>query len=263
MRAFLCSILLVTGPWASLDTVAADPSVFSYTGDTLPSEPGSNYAAWFTTLGPGHPTGSYFIGTSWASDGHVLTMQTEHPNDVPGVSGSKGIWFGRTDGYGDPSSGLNFAPTSEGNRIDLRAALGVNSSEWSLYWFDGSGYEAAFYFLDNGFHYYTTTENVFVPVADMTAFHTYGSHVYNGQVSYYFDGALLGSGNAYSGPANFMILGDGSAGDVSGYGTFRIDDLAITVNAGAAPVPEPGAAALLGLGLLGAVYVRHRQHAAR
>ncbi|MBC8097001.1 MAG: hypothetical protein H7Y43_14435 [Akkermansiaceae bacterium] len=243
---------------AAIARLQADPVLFSFAGDKLPSE--SPYAPWYTTVGPGHPTGQYFVGTSWSSDGNILTVNTIHPNDYPGAT-SLGIWFGRTDGYGDPSSGLNFANTDSGNRIDVRLALGANSSEWSIYWYDGSGKGASFYFLDNGFHFYTATDDVFVPSTSMTSFHTYSSHVFNGTVSYYLDDMLLGSGAAPNGPGNFLVFGDGSAGSVSGYGSLLVDSMDITVSAGAAPVPEPETNVLLGLGaLVGILVHRGKRH---
>jgi hypothetical protein len=177
-------------------------------------------------------------------------MRTQHPNDFSGAT-SQGIWFGRTDGYGDPSS-FNLASTSDGNRVDVRMALGANSSEWSLYWYDASGYGAALYLLNNGFNFYTQNSSYFVPVADMTQFHTYSTHVQNGLVNYFFDGNLLTSDAAIAGPSNFLLIGDGSAGSLSGYGTLLIDSMAITVEAGAAPIAAPDSLNSA-LGLLGAM----------
>ncbi|HYP15814.1 MAG TPA: VPDSG-CTERM sorting domain-containing protein [Opitutus sp.] len=228
--------------------VAATPFEVNYSGDAIPST--GAYAAPFTTVGPGHPTGSYFVGTTWSSDGNVLTMETRHPSDYPGSS-SMGIWFGRTDGYGDPSN-FSLANTALGNQIDARLALGANSSEWSLYWYDANGFGSSFYFLNNGFSFYTQAGGTFVARSDMTSFHTFGSHVQNGQVSYYFDGTLIGSGAAVTGLSNFLLIGDGSASDVSGYGTFKIDSLSVKVEAGSAPpsvptqnVPDSGSTLLL------------------
>lgn len=238
----LLGLLAVGSPLATAATT------ITYDGDLLPSE--GAYAPLFTTVGPGHPTGGYFIGTQWYSDGDVLTIETRHPNDYPGAT-SLGIWFGRTDGYGDPSN-FSLSDTHAGNRVDMRVALGANSSEWSLYWYDASGYGAALYLLDNGFNYYYGGQTYFHSVADMTAFHTYSTQVYEGQATYYFDGALLGSGTAGTGLSNFLLIGDGSAGSVSGYGTMRIDSMGITLDAGAAPassnVPDGGNSALCLLG---------------
>lgn len=235
-------------------------TTYFYGGDDIPAGPA--YAAWFTTVGPGHPTGSYFIGTTWSSNGSVLTMQTQHPSDYTGAT-SQGIWFGRTDGYGDPSS-FSLANTAGGNLIDARIALGAASSEWSLYWYDASGYGASIYWLNNGFTYSLQSGSVFVPLADMTSFHTYTSHIQNGIVSYFLDGSLIGTGAAAMGLSNFLLLGDGSATDVSGYGTLRVDSLSITTNSGAlsaSAIPEPGDFALLaaGMALVGTVIVRRRR----
>jgi hypothetical protein len=235
-------LILVAFLFLAVNTRAADPVVFSYAGDKTPAE--SPYGSWFTTLGPGHPTGQYFLDTTWSSDGNVLRMNTVHPNDFAG-STSQGIWFGRTDNYNDPSVGLNLALTTAGNTVETRLALAPNSSEWSLYWYDSSSRGAAFYLLTNGFSYYLDGVERFQPLSDMTGFHTYGSHIYNGEVSYYLDGMLLDRGQALNGPANFLLLGDGSAGSVSGYGSLLVDYMNITVNAGPAPVPEPSTSCLL------------------
>jgi hypothetical protein len=98
---------------------AQSPITYYYGGDLVPSA--GSYAGWFTTVGPGHPTGSYFGGTTWSSDGDVLTMTTQHPADFFGAT-SQGIWFGRTDSYGDPSS-FNLGSAALGNNVTLRAAL--------------------------------------------------------------------------------------------------------------------------------------------
>lgn len=232
----LLGICAITAP------LPAQPVHYLFDGDKLPSE--EPYAAWYTTVGPGHPTGSYFVGTSWGSDGNVLSINTVHPNDYVGAT-SLGIWFGRTDSYGDPSSGINFDSTANGNRVEARIALAPNSSEWSLYWFDGNSYGAAFNWLANGFHIYTAADDIFVPLDSMTSFHTYASHIHNGQVSYYLDDELLASGPTYTGLNNWLLIGDGSAGDVSGYGTLLVDSMEIIANAGPAPVPEPTTLGLL------------------
>ncbi|MCX6951143.1 MAG: hypothetical protein NTV51_03015 [Verrucomicrobia bacterium] len=241
--------LALLGLLAAGSTLSAAPFTITYGGDLTPSE--GAYAGPFTGFGPGIPGGGYFTGTDWWSDGDVLTMQTQHPNDYAGAT-SQGIWFGRTDGYGDPSN-FSLASTTLGNRVDVRMALGANSSEWSLYWYDASGYGAALYLLDNGFQYYADGNAYFQAVSDMTAFHTYSTQVYNGQVSYYFDGSLLTSGTAGTGLANFLLLGDGSASSLSGYGTLRVDSMAITVEAGApapAGVPDTASSAFCLLGAL-------------
>lgn len=239
MRKHLLILLSLCA--AAAPHLSATPVTFQYDGDSIPSV--GVYADWFTTVGPGHPTGSYFIGTSWSSDGDVLTMTTRHPSDG---GGSLGIWFGRTSGYGDPSN-FNLASTAEGNRVDVRLALAADSSEWSLYWYDTDGYGASLYLQNNGFTYWTAAGATFVPRGDMTSFHTYSTHVQDGKVGYYFDGVLLTQGTAGTGLANFLLLGDGSATDITGYGSLRVDGMSVTVAAGVitpgttpAGVPEGG-----------------------
>jgi hypothetical protein len=123
----------------SLSPIARSQTTYVYNGDQTPST--GVYASWFTTLGPGHPADSYFRGTTWSSNGSYLTMTTQHPLDFLGAT-SQGIWFGLGYGYND-DPGIGFASTALGNSVVTRLALAPSSSEWSLYWFDANGYEAA------------------------------------------------------------------------------------------------------------------------
>lgn len=248
----LVLLALLTAP------LARSQSTYVYNGDATPSS--GTYAGWFTTVGPGHPTGGYFVGTTWSSNGSYLTMTTEHPNDYVGAS-SKGIWFGLGYGYGD-DPGIGFASSSLGNSVTTRLALAPSSSQWSLYWFDGNGYEAALNFYDNGFSFYRASGGVFVSVPDMTSFHTYGTYLFGGVVTYSFDGVLIGEGPAIAGgPGGLMIFGDGSATDVSGYGSLLVDSLTLSMATGAPSViPEPSQTAF-GLGafaLAGMAWQRRR-----
>ncbi|MDX2109014.1 MAG: PEP-CTERM sorting domain-containing protein [Verrucomicrobiota bacterium] len=221
-------------------------TTYFYGGDLQPSE--GEYASWFTTVGPGNPADYGFGHTTWASDGAVLAMTTS-------ITPSEGIWFGisNTGNYYDYAN-IFLANTSLGNNVTTRLALAPGSSQWSLYWYDASGSGAALYLEANGFTYYTSTAATFVPVADMNAYHTFGTHVYEGQVTYSFDGVLLAEGTAPYAPgaAGFLLFGDGSATDVSGYGTLLVDSLSISVEAGAPAIPEPATTAAF---LAGAVMI--------
>lgn len=229
-------LFAVAGAWVS----RASATTYLYSGDTLPTV--GAYAPLYTTLGPGHPTGSYFTGTTWSSDGDLLTMNT---------TAGQGIWFGRTGGYGDPSN-FSLANTAEGNLVRARLALAPSATEWSLYWYDASGYGSSFYFLNGGFEYSTAAGSTFV-AADMTQFHTFTSYVLAGQVSYFFDNTYLGGGAAITGASDFLLIGDSSASTPTGTGSMRLDYLQIDVDLdGAAPViappnPVPDTAATAGL----------------
>ncbi len=243
-------LFAVAGAWVSRATA----TTYLYSGDTLPTV--GAYAPLYTTVGPGHPSNYYFPGTTWSSDGDILTMNTTF---------GQGIWFGRTDGYLDPSS-FSLTNTAEGNLVRARLALAPNSTEWSMYWYDSSGYGSSFYFLNGGFQYYTAAGSTFV-AADMTQFHTFTSYVLAGQVSYFFDNTYLGGGAAFTGASNFLLIGDSSASTISGTGSMRLDYLQIDVDLdGAAPViappnpvPETGATAGLVAAALAGFAVRRRR----
>lgn len=236
----------------------ADPTTYHYDGDLQPSQ--GAYAGWFTTVGPNTQGISYFGHTTWGSDGDVLTMTTSY-------SPSEGIWFGRTSGYGDPSS-FSLADTASGNWVRARVALSPGATDWSLYWYDASGYGSSFLFTDAGFTFHMqgspggTTQGFFVPVADMTDFHTFTSYVLAGQVSYFFDNTYLGGGHALQGASNFLLIGDSSATTVSGTGSMLVDYMTIITAVGDTPpssIPEPAVAgALTGLVALGLGLARRR-----
>ncbi len=230
-----------------LALVARAQTTYFYAGDLQPSQ--GQYAAWFTTVGPGHPTGGYFGGTTWSSNGDVLTMTTQNPRDFAGAT-SQGIWFGLGYSYND-NPAIGFSGTETGNNVTTRVALAPNSSEWGLYWYDASGQGVSVAINADGFTAYfrnptSGADSIFVPIADMTSFHTLSTHVYQGQASVYVDGSLIGTGLALSGSNGLMVFGDGSASDVSGYGSLLVDSLSITINAGLAPIPEPAVGAEVG-----------------
>ena len=233
--------------------LSAAPTTYQYDGDLTPSQ--GAYAGWFTTVGPNTQGISYFGHTTWSSDGNILAMNTSY-------SPSEGIWFGIGHNYGD-SPGIALADTASGNWVQMRVALSPGATDWSLYWYDSSGYGSSFYLQDDGFNYYYGGATYFQPVADMTAFHTFTTYVLAGQVSYFFDNTYLGGGAALTGASNFLLIGDGSAGSVSGSGTMYVDHLTIITAVGdnpPTPVPEPAsAAALAGLGALALGAARRRR----
>ena len=247
----LCLALLATA------ALHATPVTIQYDGDLLPNQ--GAYAPVFTTIGPGGPVG-YWPTTSWSSDGDILRMTT---------APYSGIWFGRGTGYGDDPS-FSLANTADGNLVSAKLALGANATDWSLYWYDASGYGSFFSFLNNGFEYTTTAGTTFVS-ADMTQFNTFTSYVLAGQVSYFFNNTYLGGGAAVTGGNNFLLIGDGSGSTPTGAGSMYLDSLKIITAVGAdapliaggpaAPsVPDNGAVTLLLAGsLLGLGLVRRTQ----
>ncbi len=143
----------------------------------------------------------------------------------------------------------------------MRAALSPGATDWSLYWYDANGYGSSLYLKSTGFEYYYGGATHFQPVADMTAFHTFTTYVLAGQVFYFFDNTYLGDG-----AADFLLVGDGSATDVSGQGTTYLDYLTIITAVGDTPpssVPElASAAALAGIASLGLGALRRRRRPA-
>jgi hypothetical protein len=241
---------------AALIQTSLFAATYHYDGDMTPSA--GQYGNWFTTVGPGHPTGSYFLGTTWGSDGDVLTMTTQHPSDFPGAT-SQGIWFGRGTSYGDFPQ-ISLATAALGNAITARMALAPNSSEWSMYMYDSSGYGASFYFLSGGFNVGVSNQSLFFPRADMTSFHEYGMFLHQGTVSYTLDGVVIAAGNVSpGGAADFFLVGDGSASSVSGFGSLLVDSLTVTTEYGPIPVPEPGLPALLAVAVAAVRSCRRRR----
>ena len=253
----LARSLLASAPLLVAASLRADPSgptTYHYDGDLTPSQ--GVYAGWFTTVGPNTQGISYFGHTTWSSDGNVLAMNTSY-------SPSEGIWFGVGHNYGD-WPGIALANTASGNWVRMNVALSPGATDWSLYWYDANGYGSSLYLKNNGFEYYYGGSTHFQPVADMTAFHTFTTYVLAGQVSYFFDNTYLGGGAApLSGTTDFLLIGDGSASDVSGTGTMYVDYLTIITAVGDTPpssVPEPAAcAALAGFGALALAAFRSRR----
>lgn len=179
---------------------------------------------------------------------------------------SEGIWFGIGHNYGD-WPGIALANTASGNWVRMRAALSPGATDWSLYWYDANGYGSSLSLESTGFEYVCDGASHFQAVADMTAFHTFTTYVLAGQVSYFFDNTYLGGGAApLSGTTDFLLVGDGSASDLTGQGTMYLDYLTIITAVGDAPpssVPEPASAAVLsGLAVLG-LATRRRRHSTR
>lgn len=232
-----------------LSLSAAPPAmaaIYQYDGDLAPHQ--GAYGDWFTTIGGG-PHSPYFTGTTWSSDGGILTMQTI----LPGY----GVWFGRhTSTYGDPA-GFNLGSALDGNRVEARIALGESSSEWNLHFTDNAGGLASFYFLNNGFQIRYDNTTATINVADMTSFHTYAAHVHNGQVLYLFDGDIVGMGSAIQADANILLVGDDSGSTPTGYGSMRLDYL--TINTAAGVIPEPSSTVLVMLA--GSMAVMRRKRA--
>jgi len=224
-------------------------ALINYEGDFTPnnaSNPmGDPYGPRYTTI--------VFSGTSWASDGDVLTMTTAN---------TRGIWFGRFAGVGD-NANFSLGSNLAGNRVDARLALGVSSDEWVGFYFYDTGGRGAQWYFDAGLAKYYFADPVSgniitnaLPIYDRTEFHVYSAHVQDDTAAYYLNGELVASGKAISGTANSLVTGDVSGSTPTGSGTFKVDYLRLDTAAGVVVVPEPSTLALAGVAGVALMMIR-------
>lgn len=213
-------------------SVSAQASVISFDGDDTPDS--ATYGADFTTI--------VFSGTSWSSDGDILTMTTAH---------SRGIWFGYWTGADTPSS---WSPSNNtvGNELKGRLALGAGATDWGMYIRDADGYLGSIQ-LDPGEVTVRNGDQSQTIAIDTTQFHDYTIHLKDGVASFGIDGVLRSQLNTLTtSSSSIVLLGDGSGSTPTGTGSLFVDSFSIDTNPGAHTLvaSEPTlsiVAALLGL----------------
>lgn len=211
-------------------------------------------------------TGVIFGGTQMGVSGGVLSMST-----VP----YQGVWFGNGSLIGH-NPGWSLGGSTTGNYLSLSLSLSSDAVDWSMYFYDLSGYYAGLTFnpagsyanaVQHGISYnYKDAANQFAtgfaPVDFSNGFHTVEVLLKDGLISYGLDGQLLFQGSAwYSGPTNLLVIGDGSGYSPTGLGTMYVDSVLFdTAPTMTSLVPVPAALPLMlsGLGLCAAVASRRR-----
>lgn len=222
-------------------------ALITYDGSSTPDS--ATYGPIFSTV--------VFSGTSWSSNGDILTMSTAN---------IRGIWFGRrTDGV-DPAN-FNLGNGLAGNSMEARMRLGSpTSTQWETYFTDLSGHFALIYLIQGAVQFHTaspidsSTVTTTIPL-DTNSYHVYGAHVHNGSVVYSIDGTQVLSGLARtSGSPGILVMGDGSGSTPTGTGSFQLDYWNINTAAGPITlVPEPSSALLTASFALGGVFLRRRR----
>ncbi|MEQ9460729.1 MAG: hypothetical protein RIG82_07250 [Phycisphaeraceae bacterium] len=227
MRSLLAGVLLM-----GLGGVSASGVVIDYDGSGSP--------------GGVTPEGFSFVvfgGTSWSSDGDVLTLTT---------GPSRGIWFGNANHASGFSVPWQVGSSSEGNYLRVRAKLGEGATEWSLYLYDKDFYVG--FGLDADVLSWGTAGGGGSMAWDPTEWHVYEFLMKDGVVTYRVDESRVlyhGPAVASSVPTGFMVMGDGSGSTPTGTGSMLFDEVLYMTSPDFEIVPEPAGVAVLGLGLLG------------
>ena len=222
-----------------LFSASIQAAIISYDGDETPDS--ATYGPDFTTI--------VFGGTSWSSDGDVLTMTT---------APSRGIWFGYWGGADTPST---WSPSNNavGNQLDGRLALDVGATEWSMYIHDADGHFASFG-INNGSVTMSNGNQSSTLALDTSQFHDYTIHLRNGVASFGIDGLLkaqLTGGAVYS--PSIVLVGDGSGSTPTGVGSFFVDSFSIDTNPGAHTLVASEPALSIVAALVGMVLSRRRK----
>lgn len=173
-----------------------------------------------------------FTETGMASDGSVLTMST---------SAFRGTWFGNGTLIGQQPGWL-FGSNTDGTYISIDVKLSPTAADWSLYFYDASGYAAAWLFNPAGNYSmptrpgveftYATAGNVGVAgYVDMDLsddFHRFEVLLKGGMVSYAIDGMLVHTGAAFhTNSQQLLVIGDGSGSSPTGVGAMQVDHILI------------------------------------
>lgn len=254
-------ILFLTG--LSLPVLPALAVVNIYTGSETPDS-----SALFGSTGLSHSqvfTAHTGGGTGWASDGDELIMAT-------GTNSS--IYFGYSVYTGDVGASFLSPSTSDiGTKLKVRAKLGALSDGFHIFLYDGSGNLGWIWLRDDRAEFVESGQSIgydFISFSDfnvgaspsdynpegfdITEYHDYSIHLYDGQLQYEIDGNIVYTGAALNGGAtvNYWLIGDYTGSASSGLGTMGIDSV-IFDNAAGAIVPEASNLALC-FGLIGGVF---------
>jgi hypothetical protein len=215
-------------------------AIINFDGDATPDS--TAYAADFTTV--------VFGGTSWSSDGDILTMIT---------APSRGIWFGYSPSLDTPSG---YAPAGNiiGNSLSARMRTVGTADDWNMYMYDGDGHSGGLSLFDGYVQLYSAgySQNI---ALDTNIFHDYQVHLKNNIASFIIDGALVSQvATTGTSAGSLFLIGDSSGGTPTGTGSFQVDSFTIDT----APddlaffVSEASSIFLIALSIFGVAYQRRR-----
>lgn len=208
----------------------------------------------------------------------VLSGSTTTMTTIPGG----GVWFGNYSAYNPP--GWSIAGNAQGNYLAMTARFSLDAADWSAYMSDGTRY-AAMIFNPTGCDSYIqscypfparpgvelyfgglTPGSGYTQFVDLdsTQYATYEWLLLGDNVTYRINGRSYSDRSIPTGASQLLIIGDGSATNLTGTGAMQIS----RVSFDAAPafstlpdtVPEPASWTMLiaGFGLVSAVMRRRR-----
>jgi len=149
----------------------------------------------------------------------------------------------------------------------VRSRLTEGSGQFSIYFTDSSSFAGMYMnpvVVDDTVRLSLAGGDQLIDL-DVNQFNTFEFWLKDGVIVYGINGVLVGEGPAYPNGSNVHVIGDGSATDVSGFGTMRVDWVTIRTGAdfSTAPdlpsgVPEPASMGLLAGGLAAGAFLRRQ-----